>query len=142
MSGPSLRKLDAHRAIHDGSYVEAKNLTDILYKLVEEKRNKEAAEVADALVEHWELRVITHADSEEQGLYKDVVANEPEMLETIAMLTRDHDLIRIIAERVRGILKEDGVTPEVLQCFTGMLIVNEIHSRDEERLLLDHDHHH
>ncbi|MBW8348885.1 hypothetical protein K0H71_05370 [Bacillus sp. IITD106] len=142
MSGPSLRKLDAHRAIHDGSYAEAKNLTDILYKLVEEKRNKEAAEVADALVEHWELRVITHADSEEQGLYKDVVANEPEMLETIAMLTRDHDLIRIIAERVRGILKEDGVTPEVLQCFTGMLIVNEIHSRDEERLLLDHDHHH
>ncbi|MCR2821608.1 hemerythrin domain-containing protein [Lederbergia panacisoli] len=142
MSGPSLRKLDAHRAIHDGSFIEAKNLTDLLYKLVGEERDKEAMEVADALVEHWELRVITHADSEEQGFYKEVVEKEPKMLETIAMLTRDHDLIRILAERVRGILKKDGVTKEVLESFTGMLIVNEIHSRDEERLLLDHEHDH
>lgn len=142
MSGPSLRKLDAHHAIHEGSYIEAKNLTELLLKLIDDKREKEAAEVADALIEHWELRVITHADSEEEGLYKEVVEKDPEMLETIAQLTRDHDLIRIIAKRVREYLKNDGITKEVLDCFISMLTVNEIHSRDEERLLLDYDHHH
>ncbi|HLU21005.1 MAG TPA: hemerythrin domain-containing protein [Bacillaceae bacterium] len=142
MSGPSLRKLDAHRAIHEGSFREAKHLTDLLYKLVDEKKEKESAEVADGLVEHWELRVITHADSEEDGFYKEVVEKDPDMSETIAKLTRDHDLLRILTKRIRGILKSDGVTKEVLECFTGMLIVNEIHSRDEEEKLLGHDHHH
>ncbi|KRG11908.1 hemerythrin domain-containing protein [Lederbergia galactosidilytica] len=142
MSGPSLRKLDAHRAIHDGAFMEAKSLTEVLTQLVKEKEDKKALAVADALIEHWEMRVITHADSEEEGFYKEVLEKDPEMRETINMLTRDHDILRILAKRVRGYLQEEAVTQEILDCFTSMLIVNEIHSRDEESKLLDYDHHH
>ncbi|WP_062106996.1 hemerythrin domain-containing protein [Bacillus niameyensis] len=142
MSGPSLRKLDAHRAIHDGAFMEAQSLTEMLNQLVEEKKEKEALQVADALIEHWEKRVITHADSEEEGLYKEVVEKEPEMQDKINMLTRDHDLLRIIAKKIRESLEKDSVSKEVLDFFASMLVVNEIHSRNEESWLLDYDHHH
>ncbi|ASA97003.1 hypothetical protein CA592_09395 [Anoxybacillus flavithermus] len=49
MSGPSLRKLEAHRSIHHGAFVEAKRLTELLETLYADGRCGHAAEVADAL---------------------------------------------------------------------------------------------
>ncbi|MBM4763386.1 hemerythrin domain-containing protein [Bacillus sp. B15-48] len=142
MSGPSLRKLDAHHAIHEGAYTEAKNLTEILNQLVMEKKEKEAAEVADALVEHWEMRIIGHADSEEEGFYPEVLNIEPNLSEKIAMLTRDHHILRTLAHEIRISLSKAGPSKEVLDRFSALLLVNEIHSRDEEDFLLGHEHTH
>lgn len=142
MSGPSLRKLDAHHAIHEGAFSEAKQLTEMLNQLVSEKRSEEATEAADALIEHWEMRIIGHADSEEEGFYPDVLEQEPELRDTITMLKRDHDLLRIFAKEIREILKGKGVTKEVLDRFSALLLVNEVHSREEEHYLFEHEHLH
>lgn len=134
MSGPSLRQLDAHRSIHDGAFMEAKHLTDLLEKLYEEKKTAALQEAADALVEHWEMRVIAHAQSEEEGFYQEKLAQEPQLLETIAMLKRDHDLVRMLVADIKQRMQTE-VNRGVLERFRALLFINEIHSREEERLL-------
>ncbi|GGJ70307.1 hypothetical protein GGR02_002156 [Anoxybacillus voinovskiensis] len=134
MSGPSLRQLDAHRSIHDGAFIEAKHLTDLLEKLYEEKKNDALQEVADTLVEHWEMRVLAHAQSEEEGFYKEKLEGEPQLVEIIAMLKRDHDLLRMIVAEIKQRMQTE-VNRDVLDRFRALLFINEIHSREEERLL-------
>ncbi|AIQ18320.1 hypothetical protein H70357_17720 [Paenibacillus sp. FSL H7-0357] len=95
MTGPSLRQLHAHHAIHQGGLSGAIAKTEEVEELLEAKEIEVARQAADHLIEYWETRIISHADAE-----------------------------------------EDGLIPEVIHQFHALLVVNSIHSRDEERLLL------
>lgn len=136
-SGPSLRQLHAHHAIHQGGLSGAIAKTQEMEDLLRAKEFEVARQAADHLVEYWETRVISHADAEEDGFYREMLEQDPGLEEAIAKLTRDHDLLRIIAADIKKMLKEEGLTYEVMQQFHALLVVNEIHSRDEERLLLE-----
>lgn len=136
-SGPSLRQLHAHHAIHQGGLTGAVTKTQEMEDLLREKEFEVARQAADHLVEYWETRVISHADAEEDGFYREMLEQDPSLEDAIAKLTRDHDLLRIIAEDIKKLLKEEGLTYQVMQQFHALLVVNEIHSRDEERLLLE-----
>lgn len=136
-SGPSLRQLHAHHAIHQGGLTGAVTKTQEMEDLLRAKEFEVARQAADHLVEYWETRVISHADAEEDGFYREMLEQDPSLEDAIAKLTRDHDLLRIIAEDIKKLLKEDGLTYQVMQQFHALLVVNEIHSRDEERLLLE-----
>ncbi|MNP80019.1 hypothetical protein D3C76_1779860 [compost metagenome] len=57
------------------------------------------------------------------------------MQETITKLTRDHDLLRIIVADIHQLRQSEGLSSEVLHKLQSLIVVNEIHSRDEERLL-------
>ncbi len=135
MSGPSLRKLQAHRSIHDGAFAEAKNLTELLEQLYRDGRQDHLFEVADALTEHWETRIIAHAESEEEGFYKEKIAQDPSFLETIAMFKRDHDLMRRLVADIKDVLPQKRVDKEMLDRFRALLLINHIHSREEEKFL-------
>ncbi|AMX84352.1 hypothetical protein GS3922_12145 [Geobacillus subterraneus] len=134
MSGPSLRKLEAHRSIHHGAFAEAKRLTELLETLYTDGRCEHAAEVADALVEHWETRIIAHAEAEEEGFYREKAEERKELSETIAQLKRDHDMMRTLIAEIRQRLSEQ-IDREVLTRFHALLHINRIHSADEEALL-------
>ncbi|MDQ0339087.1 hemerythrin superfamily protein [Caldalkalibacillus uzonensis] len=136
MSGPALEQLHAHRSIHDGTLAEAKNLTQLLEQLYAEKRIKHSQEVADALLEHWETRALAHAQAEEEGFYPERVKQKPELAETVSMLKRDHDLMRILVDEIKTMMSQEGASEEVLVRFKALLLINRIHSRDEERRLL------
>ena len=136
MSGPSLRHKHAHHAIHQGGLSGAITKTDEVEELFAAKEFEVARQAADHLIEYWETRVLSHADAEEEDFYKEVVEQNPHLSETVVKLTRDHDLLRIIATDIKQMLNEEGLTPEVLQQFHALLVINAIHSRDEERLLL------
>ncbi|MGA8942962.1 MAG: hypothetical protein WB502_09645 [Thermoactinomyces sp.] len=69
MSGPALERKHSHRSIHEGALREAGSLTDLLRRLYREKRERAVHEVTDALIEHWENRILAHAQVEEDGLY-------------------------------------------------------------------------
>ena len=43
--------------------------------------------------------------------------------------------MRIIVEDIEKLRVEEGLSPSVLHKFHALIVVNEIHSRDEERLL-------
>lgn len=136
MSGPALTQKHAHHAIHEATLGEAEELTALLKKMISEGDETRALELADVLIEHWETRTLRHAEAEEEGLYADIVQEKPEMKDTVVGLTRDHDLLRILVKQIKNMISEDGVNDAVLNRFEAMILVNEIHSRDEEEHLL------
>ncbi|PKE19815.1 hypothetical protein [Macrococcoides caseolyticum] len=137
MTGPSLKQLQAHKQIHDTGLALAVQMTDDLimnYKDYDEATLKQ--EVL-AIVDFFESRIISHADAEEeaQGFYSEVVAENPEKAESVTQLKRDHDIMRQIITQVKHQI-EQGFSTNIFDYFRSIIIVNEIHSRDEERLLL------
>lgn len=137
MSGPALKQLQAHRAIHEGGLSGAVSKTELLIETLQKGDMKLADRAADELIDYWKSRVISHADAEEEGFYKDIKRENPELEEAIIQLTRDHDLLRIIVKDIEELRETEKISPTVLQKFYSLLVVNEIHSRDEERLLLE-----
>lgn len=135
MSGPALRQLHAHRAIHEGGLSGAVIKTEELMGHLREGEVETANLAADDLIDYWKTRVISHADAEESGFYLEIAEENPELQEAVTMLTRDHDLLRMIVKDIETLREEEGLSPQVLQKFYALQIVNEIHSRDEERLL-------
>ncbi len=135
MAGPSLRQLHAHRSIHEGAYVEARDGLELLEKLRRFGRGEQAREAANLLVEHWETRTLAHAQAEEEGFYQEQAAQKPELAETVTMLRRDHALMRILVDEIKQILPAEGVTEAVVDRFKALMLIVSIHSREEESLL-------
>ena len=137
MSGPALRQLHSHKAIHEGGLSGAVMKTDDLIEYVEQGETEMVQQACDHLLDYWKTRVISHADAEEEGFYTEVVDNDASMQSTITQLTRDHDLMRIIVDDIEKLRETEGLSPTVLQKFYALLVVNEIHSREEERMLFE-----
>lgn len=135
MSGPGLKHIDSHSAIHDAALNEAIELNDILEALYKKNDLDRALETAYVAVEQWETRTLQHATSEEEGLYKELVEESPELKDEVVALTRDHDLLRILVKEIKEILDNQGFSDDVLQRFQALVLVDLIHNRDEERIL-------
>lgn len=138
MSGPALKQAHSHAAIHEAAYLEAKELTDILQKVVEDEKLDKALELAYVVVEHWETRTLRHATSEEEGLYKEIAQEKPELKDDIVALTRDHDILRLLVGEIKNILNKGKVTDEVIQRFRALALVNLLHNQKEEAILPHH----
>ncbi|SDE85229.1 hypothetical protein SAMN04488126_1254 [Bhargavaea beijingensis] len=137
MPGPALKQLHAHHAIHQGALTGAIQKTDEVKRLLKAGEDEVAKMAADHLLEYWETRIIAHADAEEDGFYQEMVGLHPELEPAVTQLTRDHDLLRTIATDIKKMLSNHGLTQDVIQQFEALIVVNDIHSRDEERMLLD-----
>ncbi|HEU5348956.1 MAG TPA: hemerythrin domain-containing protein, partial [Ktedonobacterales bacterium] len=95
-----------------------------------------ALQLAGVLMEHWQTRTLRHAEAEEQGWYRDVAHERPELRMDIAQLTRDHDLLRELLSEIEQIIAVRGWVTGIVERFEAMMLLNAIHSRDEERRLL------
>ncbi|MNJ34161.1 hypothetical protein D3C77_288610 [compost metagenome] len=137
--GPSLRQLHAHHAIHEGGIAGAIHKTEIYQQLFLREEMELAGEALEELLDYWETRIISHADAEEDGFYQEVVEREPDLQDTVKKLIRDHDLLRIIVADIREMRKAEGLVPEIMKKLEALIVVNEIHSRDEERLLFNNN---
>ncbi|MHA6528760.1 hemerythrin domain-containing protein [Paenibacillus sp. BAC0078] len=135
MSGPSLRQLHAHHAIHQGGLSGAAAKTEEIEELLKAKEFEVARQAADYLIEYWKTRILSHADAEEEGFYQEIAEKKPHLQEAITRLTRDHELLRTIVNDVKTSLGTEGLTPAVIRQFYALLVLNSVHSRDEERLL-------
>ncbi|MCR2821854.1 hemerythrin domain-containing protein [Lederbergia panacisoli] len=133
--GPSLGQKHAHHAIHEGALTGAIQKTEDLLRYLKQGEAEAAKLTADDLIDYWETRIIAHADSEESGFYQEMVEQNPELKEAVIGLKRDHDILRMILQDIRVILKEEGITREVMMKFDSLITVNELHSREEERTL-------
>lgn len=138
MSGPGLKHIDSHSAIHEAALNQAIELNEILEALLKQDELEKALKTAYVVVEHWETRILQHAVAEEEGLYKDLVEESPELEEKIIGLTRDHEILRILVREIKEILDEEGFNENVLQRFHALVLVDIIHNRDEESILPDH----
>lgn len=136
MSGPSLKKQDAHTLIHESALNEAKELRILLQKFLEDNQKEKALKVAEVSIEHWEFRTLQHAAAEEEGLYKEMVAEKPSLQPLVYQLTRDHDLMRRMVEQMKNLLINDEVDDRMLSLLDSLIIVDSIHNDDEMNNLL------
>jgi|SRR5699024_52089 len=135
-SGPALKQLTAHRAIHDGAQVQAKNLTADVMQLFHAKEMEECLKAAKSLVQHWEEKVVAHADAEDEGLYQDLLEGDEVPDKGLYILMRDHDLFRKITAQIKDKLEKQGkVTQENIYEFTSLIIINDFHHQGEEETL-------
>ena len=135
MSGPALKKRESHSSIHDSAINEAEELTELLRSCYEKSNHEKDLEVAYVLVEHWETRTLRHAESEEEGLYKELEEQNPDLRDKILQLKRDHQLLRNLVQDIKEILSKKGVTKRVIESFESLIIIDLLHNRDEEKLL-------
>ncbi|KIL51235.1 hypothetical protein KP77_07470 [Jeotgalibacillus alimentarius] len=139
MTGPSLKQLHAHHAIHSGGLAGAVQMTMGLKEAISDQAPKEEIRSQmKALLDYWKNRIISHADAEEEdhGFYAECVEKNPDLKDAVIKLTRDHDLMRQIAADIEPALEGDFDTLEVLTQFEALTVINEHHSRDEEKFLL------
>jgi hypothetical protein len=104
LSGPSLKKQDAHSSIHEASLNEAKELNKLFRMCIKKGENEKAFQVAEVIIEHWESRTLKHAEAEEEGLYVEMIEENPPIQHLVIQLTRDHDLMRRIVEHLKVLL--------------------------------------
>ncbi|MDY0396619.1 hemerythrin domain-containing protein [Virgibacillus halophilus] len=138
MSGPGLRHVDSHSAIHEAALNEAVELTELLDQLIKDSILDKAMEVAYVIVEHWETRTLQHAASEEKGLYKELVEEDPAKKNAIVELTRDHELLRLLVKDIKGLLKQKLIDDQVVQRFQALILVDRLHNEAEEEILPEH----
>lgn len=138
MSGPALKHVDSHAAIHEAALNEASELTNLLDKLVRDNETEKALELAYVIIEQWETRTLRHADSEEEGLYKDLLEDNPKLKDDIVALTRDHDLLRMLVKDIKTRLPEEGISDSIVQQFQALIIVDELHNEKEMEVLPEH----
>jgi len=136
MSGPGLNQRGAHHAIHQAAFHDAEQLTLLLRQTLRMGDQQQALQIAAMLIEQWQTRTLRHAEAEETGWYRDLLAERPELHDDVIALTRDHDLLRTLLAEIQGILSVRGIAAGVVERFEAMLLLNGIHSRTEEQRLL------
>lgn len=135
-SGPALRQITSHRAIHDAGQAQARELTEMMKQLFNEEREEDCLKTAKVLIEHWEERIIAHADAEDEGFYQELLAEDKIPKKDIYMLMRDHDLFRkIVAHIKEQINVEKKVTEQHIHEFYALLTINHFHHKGEEDTL-------
>ncbi|GGE50393.1 hypothetical protein GCM10011391_31410 [Pullulanibacillus camelliae] len=135
MSGPALRHKSSHASIHEAALNEARELTELLDELLRKEELDKALETAYVTLEHWETRTLKHAESEEEGLYKEIANASPELQDEITALIRDHALLRELVAQIKELLANEGACKEVVQRFYALIIVDELHNHLEETVL-------
>ncbi|MGH1287831.1 hypothetical protein [Bacillus toyonensis] len=136
MSGPSLKKREAHSSIHEAALNEARELREIFHKSLHKNQKEKAVQIAEIIIEHWESRTLKHAESEEEGLYKEIVKENQEMEKTVIQLTRDHDLMRRIVDGMKERLQTKEPDERIIMLIDSLIIIDEIHNEDEMNNLL------
>lgn len=135
-SGPALRQLTAHRAIHDAAQGQAITLTEQLKEHFHHNEEEACYDLAKQLITHWEERIIAHADAEDHGLYKELLEEGNVPAKDLYMLMRDHDLFRKIVAHIKKLFAEkDTVDVELISIFQSLLLINHFHHLGEEETL-------
>lgn len=135
-SGPALKQLTSHRAIHDAAQAQARELTEMVNHLYKEKREEECLKTANVLIEHWEEKIIAHADAEDEGFYKELLEEKKVPAKDLYMLMRDHDLFRqIIRDMKQQLSEKNHITTKQIYTFHALIVLNEYHHIGEEATL-------
>ena len=136
MPGPALSQLSAHRSIHDAALEEAEDLTSLLAQSIQQGDHEQIRQVAYVLLEHWETRTLRHADVEEREFYREIESTFPSLKTTVVQLSRDHELLRMIAGEIKHRLTQDVSWQDVLIRFQALILLNRMHSLSEETYLI------
>lgn len=139
MDNLPLDDYSAHKNLHDEILGGAEEQLESMKTLLNKLEHKELADEMESFIEYVEERVLGHFDEEEtsSGLYDRAVGREPALHDKVTGLKRDHELIRMMVGRMKEELSKDEVDfQKLIDHSVSIILVDELHSRDEENLLL------
>lgn len=73
---PALKQLTSHQSIHNAGQAQARVLTEDVTQLYEEEQTEDCLQAAYILVQHWEGKIIAHADAEDETFFQELLAEE------------------------------------------------------------------
>ena len=139
-TGPALKQLTSHRSIHDAGQAQARALTEDVIQLFEDKQTEDCLQTANMLVQHWEEKIIAHADAEDETFFQELLQDDEIPDQHVYMMMRDHDLFRKIASHIKESLKQqEKVTMNHIYEFNTLLILNSFHHKGEEEYLFPNE---
>ena len=100
MSGPALRALTWHRAIHETAQHEAESAYRLAETINASSDTSEFFNVVEVFLEVIEARLLIHAQEEEDGLYQEWLSENPQMESVLADLKKEHQTLRDLAHEV------------------------------------------
>lgn len=132
MSGPALYDSLWHRLIHQGALEEARMVVGVAADLEASHDPASLRALAEAALEHWQARTLTHAASEEEDLYPALVSVlGPDAVEA---LQEEHAELRRLVDQL-----EESLTAarwdEIGQRLAELLRATEEHNAHEEAVL-------
>ncbi len=134
MSGPALRKVESHHAIHDTAWREADEAFRMAVKAHGSDNGERFARVAEVFLQVMEGRILVHAAEEEQGLYHEWLTVDTTLQPTIDELIHEHGTIRQgSSELERAMIR--GEYDEAVSVMHQLLDMSARHSRHEENVL-------
>src|SRR5699024_12594985 len=105
-TGPALKQLTSHRSIHDAGQAQARALTEDVMQLFEEEQTEDCLQAANILVQHWEEKIIAHADAEDETFLQELLASEEIPDQHVYIMMRDHDLLRKSNTHIKESIKK------------------------------------
>jgi hypothetical protein len=137
MSGPALRQLDAHQAIHEAAYAEVLWRAERVRQVCHIGDRLRLLRAAEALLTFLETRILRHASEEESGLYREwsnlgIAA----LSQSVLALAKEHDDIREHARRLDAAVATARVT-DVDETLKALLDALSGHQAHEEAVLAE-----
>lgn len=136
MSGPALRQVSSHRAIHEHARQEIAEVLAAAKHVLNRGDLARFIEVAEVFLEVAEARVLIHAHEEESGLYGEWLKADPQFVSRIDTLKEEHGELRRCAVEVEEAMVE-GRHPIALKLMTEFIATLQSHSDHEEAALIE-----
>ncbi len=134
MSGPALRGVESHHAIHQTAWYEAEEALEAAETLHVASDGARFARVAEVFLEVVEARILAHAAEEEAGLYREWLEADDGVRSAVNLLMLEHDTLRHLALAVEAAMVEKE-HDAALSRMREFLEASAAHSRHEEAIL-------
>lgn len=134
MSGPALRQPAAHHAIHQAAWQDAEEALELAVAMLAASRGDEFARMVEIFLEVVDTRILTHAQEEEAGLYREWRAEHAGWGGEVDALIREHDTLRELAAAAEQAMRgRDAVG--AMSAMHRLLQASDLHARHEEEVL-------
>ncbi len=134
MSGPALRKLESHHAIHETARHEADEALRLAQRAYASGDQEAFLRVAEVFLQVIEGRVLIHAAEEEQGLYQEWLQLATMQPSAIDELIQEHDAVRHEASLLERAMVQ-GDHAEAMSAMYQLMTDSARHSQHEEEVL-------
>ena len=134
MSGPALRMVESHHAIHESARHEAEEALRLAEKVHAASDDEAFAHVVEVFLEIIEARILAHAAAEEQGLYQEWLRDNEERRSTIDALIQEHETLRRLSRAVEQAMIQSDCDLAV-SAMARLVEASAAHSRHEEDIL-------
>ncbi len=134
MSGPALRTVKSHQAIHETAWNEADEVLRLAKTLRASSDDVRFLQVVEVFLEIVEARILAHAAEEEHGLYREWLRANGQNQPLIDSLVVEHEALRGLAQAMeQAMVRQQYET--VVSTMSELLQVSVAHSQHEEKIL-------